>query len=219
MTIWNQVRSNLRSWLFREKTGTKVNPEQHLLEANRNIRELIEDTHIPSSIRAELSSEFAEISSISDKLRNGEIHIAAFGRVGVGKSSLLNALLDRDAFSTSPLHGETRNEGRENWRTLRDGHVVLIDTPGIDELDGEERQQLAQSISQRADVTLMLCEGDLTDSEFRALDQLCNSQRKVLLVPNKSDRYTHTELELLLQRLHFRQRTRRKNCDQDRGCP
>jgi GTPase SAR1 family protein/uncharacterized protein (DUF697 family) len=204
MTIWNQVRSNLRNWLFREKTRTKVNPEQHLLEANRNIRELIEDTDIPSSVRAELSAEFEEISSISDKLRNGEIHIAAFGRVGVGKSSLLNALLDRDAFSTSPLHGETKDEGRENWRTLRDGHVVLIDTPGIDELDGEERELLARSISHRADVTLMLCEGDLTDSEFRALEQLCRSQRTVMLVLNKSDRFTRTELDALLQRLEER---------------
>ena len=198
------MRSNLRNWLFREKAGTKINPDQHLLEANRNIRELIEDTHIPSSVRAELSSEFAEVSSISDKLRNGEIHIAAFGRVGVGKSSLLNALLDRDAFSTSPLHGETTDEGRENWHTLRDGHVVLIDTPGIDELDGEERELLARSISHRADVTLMLCEGDLTDSEFRALEELCRSQRTVLLVLNKSDRYTQAELTLLLQRLQDR---------------
>jgi GTP-binding protein Era len=201
MTIWNQVRSNLRNWLFRGKTGATVSPDQHLLEANRNIRELIEDTNIPSSVRAELSTEFEEISSISTKLRDGEIHIAAFGRVGVGKSSLLNALLKREAFSTSPLHGETKIENREQWRTLRDGHVVLIDTPGIDELNGEEREQLARRISHRVDVTLMLCEGDLTDSEFQSLQQLCKSQRAVLLVLNKSDRYTSHELKVLLERL------------------
>jgi len=198
------VRSNLRNWLSRKKAGTEIKPEQHLLEANRNIRELIEDTNIPSSVRAELSSEFEEISSISTKLRNGEIHIAAFGRVGVGKSSLLNALLDRDVFSTSPLHGETRSEDREPWQTLREGHVVLIDTPGIDELDGEEREQLARRISRRADVTLMLCEGDLTESEFLALEQLCHSQKTVMLVLNKSDRYTGPELEVLVERLAAR---------------
>jgi GTP-binding protein Era len=201
MNIWNQVRSSLRNLLFREKTGTQANPEQHLLDANRNLRELIEDTQIPSSIRAELSAEFEEVSSISTKLRNAEIHIAAFGRVGVGKSSLLNALLDREAFSTSPLHGETKIENRENWQSLRDGHVVLIDTPGIDELDGDERERLAHNISQRADVTLMLCESDLTESEFQALEQLCRSQRTVLLVLNKSDRYTRVELGQLKARL------------------
>ena len=127
------MRSVLRKWRSPEKT-TKANPERHLLAANRNIRELIEDTNIPSSVRAELSSEFDEIESISSKLRNGEVHIAAFGRVGVGKSSLLNALLQRKTFSTSPLHGETKKEFRADWRTLREGQVVLIDTPGIREL-------------------------------------------------------------------------------------
>jgi GTPase SAR1 family protein/uncharacterized protein (DUF697 family) len=204
MNIWNQVQSILRKWRYPAETGIEANPEQHLLEANRNIRELIEDANIPSSVRAELATEFEEISSISTKLRNGEIHIAAFGRVGVGKSSLLNALLHREAFSTSPLHGETRQENRVEWQSLRDGHVVLIDTPGIDELDGVEREQMARRISNRSDVTLMLCEGDLTDSEFQALEQLCAAHRTVLLVLNKSDHFTSRELELLLARLRER---------------
>jgi GTP-binding protein Era len=204
MTIWNQVQSILRNWLSPVEARTEVNPEKHLLEANRNIRELIEDTSIPASVRAELSAEFEEIASISAKLRNGEIHIAAFGRVGVGKSSLLNALLQRQAFSTSPLHGETRREDREEWQSLRDGHVVLIDTPGIDELDGTEREELARRVSNQVDVTLMLCEGDLTDSEFKALEQLCAAQRTVLLVLNKSDRFTSRELGMLMERLKDR---------------
>jgi GTPase SAR1 family protein/uncharacterized protein (DUF697 family) len=192
----------LRNWRSPGKgTPTIATPDRHLLDANRNLRDLIEDTSIPAAVRAELAVEFAEIESISEKLRSGEIHIAAFGRVGVGKSSLLNALLQREAFSTSPLHGETKTEGREAWRSLRDGRVVLIDAPGIDELDGAERERLARSISRRADVVLMLCEGDLTDFEYRALERLCSAQRSVLLVLNKADRYTEQELTLVRQRL------------------
>jgi len=194
------VRSVLQSWRS-PAAETKANPERQLLEANRNLRELIEDTSIPASVRAELATEFAEIEAISNKLRAGEVHIAAFGRVGVGKSSLLNALLQRDAFSTSPLHGETRQEGHAVWQSLREGHVVLIDTPGIDELDGAEREELARRVSRRSDVTLMLCEGDLTEFEIQALRELCAVQRTVLLVLNKADRYTGEERTLLLQRL------------------
>ena len=145
------MRSTLRSWRFPAKGPRTANPDRHLLEANRNLRELVEDTSIPASVREELAAEFEEIESISQKLRKGEIHIAAFGRVGVGKSSLLNALLQRPAFTTSPLHGETRGESRQSWQSLREGQVVLIDTPGIDELDGAEREQLARSIAGRTD--------------------------------------------------------------------
>jgi GTPase SAR1 family protein/uncharacterized protein (DUF697 family) len=204
MNIWNRVQSALRSWRSPARTPETTAPDRHLLDANRNLRDLIEDTSIPAAVRAELAAEFTEIETISDKLRKGEIHIAAFGRVGVGKSSLLNALLQREAFATSPLHGETREENRQAWQTLRDGHVVLIDTPGTDELEGAEREQLARTISRRADVTLMLCEGDLTDFEFQALRELCTAQRSVLLVLNKADRYTTPELALLRQRLEER---------------
>jgi GTPase SAR1 family protein/uncharacterized protein (DUF697 family) len=191
----------LRSWRYPATKAIAANPERQLLEANRNLRELIEDTSIPAAVRAELAAEFEEIETISDKIRAGEVHIAAFGRVGVGKSSLLNALLGRQVFSTSPLHGETRQESRESWQSLRDGHVVLIDTPGIDELDGAEREALARRVSRRADVTLMLCEGDLTEFEYQALRELCAVQSTVLLVLNKSDRYTAEEREMLLRRL------------------
>jgi small GTP-binding protein len=203
MNIWNRVRAGLRKWRSPTATATTT-PEQHLLEANRNLRELVEDTAIPAAVRAELSEEFEEIQAISEKLRNNEIHIAAFGRVGVGKSSLLNALLQRDAFSTSPLHGETTAEGRAPWRTQRDGNVVLLDTPGIDEVRGAERERLARRVARRADIILMVCEADLTDAELRALEALCGPHRTVLLVLNKADRYTVAERDLLLQRLRER---------------
>ncbi len=172
-----------------------------MLQANEHLQDLLLDTGIPAAVKAELSAEFAEIEAISQKLEREEIHIAAFGRVGVGKSSLLNALLQQDAFSTSALHGETRDEARQSWHSIKEGHLVLIDTPGIDELDGKAREEMAKNISRRADVILMVCEADLTDSEFRALHELCEARRTVLLVLNKSDRYNPAELDLLMQRL------------------
>ncbi len=197
----------MQSWRSPDQSRAlsgETEADRQLLQANQHLRDLLQDTTIPSAVRADLSREFDEIDAISRKLRNEEIHIAAFGRVGVGKSSLLNALLQKDEFNTSPLHGETRAEKRAHWRSLKKGHLILIDTPGIDELDGEQRALLARDISQRADLILMLCDGDLTETEFKDLKDFCEARRTVFLVLNKSDRYNSAELELIMQRLRER---------------
>jgi len=191
---------NLR-WLKKART---TKPEQHLLNANRQIQTLLTDTSVPSAVRQELFQEFSEIEAISEKLQQGEIHIAAFGRVGTGKSSILNALLGREVFSTSPLHGETRSQQRSQWDSVNYEHVVLIDTPGIDELEGEAREEMARSVTRISDIVIMVCEGDLTETEFKAVRDLARQQRPLLLVLNKADRYGVTELGLLLDHLRLR---------------
>ena len=188
-------------WLKKAKA---TRPEQHLVNVNQQIQTLLSDTGVPSLVRQELVQEFAEIEAISKKLQHGEIHIAAFGRVGTGKSSLLNALLGRKVFSTSPLHGETRSQQRSQWDSVNSDHVVLIDTPGIYELEGEAREELARSVAQISDIVLMVCEGDLTETEFKAVESLAGPKRPLLLVLNKSDRYGEGELDSLSA--HLRER-------------
>ncbi len=185
-------------WLKQPETGK---PEQHLENASRQIQSLLTDTSIPAAVRQELSLEFEEMEAISEKLQQDEIHIAVFGRVGTGKSSLLNALLGHEVFSTNPLHGETRVQQRSRWDIINSDHVVLIDTPGIDELDGETREEMARSVTRIADIVLMVCESDLTETEFEALRSLAARNRPLLLVLNKSDRYSPPELNSLLQHL------------------
>ena len=197
------MQSALRNlpWLKKAKTSS---PERHLLNANQHIQTLLNDTAVPAAVRQELFQEFDEIEAISEKLQQGEIHIAAFGRVGTGKSSLLNALIGHEVFSTSPLHGETLSMQRSDWSTANSDHVVLIDTPGIDELDGESREELARSVARISDIVLMVCEGDLTETEFKAACNLAERKRPLLLVLNKSDRYSKGELDSLLERLRDR---------------
>jgi small GTP-binding protein len=203
MTILKQVQSALQKLPWLKKAKAK-NPEQHLLNANQQVQTMLSDTSIPSAVRQELFQEFSEMEAISEKLQHSEIHIAAFGRVGTGKSSLLNALLGHEVFATSPLHGETKFQQRSQWNPVHSDHVVLIDTPGIDELRGEAREEMARSVARVSDIVIMVCEGDLTETEFKAVQGLAERNRPLLLVLNKSDRYGQKELESLLEHLRHR---------------
>ena len=152
-------------------------------------------------MRNNLEDEYRNIQTLLDKIENNEIHIAVMGRVSVGKSSLLNALLGSQVFSTSPLHGETRSIDRNAWQSYDSGGVFLIDTPGLDEADGEQREQLAMEAAAQADLILFVVDGDLTQSELDSLKTLHSQSSIVLLVLNKIDRYTRQEQDELLESL------------------
>ena len=179
--------------------------DEHLKLATESLRQLLDDKRIPDEVRATLHDDYSQVQSMLDKLEHGHIHIAVFGRVSVGKSSLLNALLGKEAFSVSVLHGETKTSGIQPWEEYADGGLYLIDTPGINEVDGEEREKLAHEVASRADLLLFVIDGDLTDVEFRALRLVVSSHRPTLLIVNKADRYTEAEQRQL--RSVLRERT------------
>ena len=60
--------------------------------------------------RSVLGPELAALDRQIERLEQGRLRLAVFGRVGVGKSSLLNALLGRSRFATDLAHGSTRRQ-------------------------------------------------------------------------------------------------------------
>lgn len=169
-----------------------------------SLRALLADPAIPASVRTALHEDYARVAALIDKLEHGELHVAVFGRVSVGKSALLNALAGRDVFEVGVLHGTTTRRDALRWDTALEGGVQLIDTPGIDELDGEARERLALDVAGQSDVVLFVVDGDLTATELDALQRVADVQRPVLLVLNKADRYTPAERDALLDRLRQR---------------
>lgn len=193
---------------MRERLARKTHPERarstakdHVAQATDALHTLLADRNIPPGVRSELRQDFEQIEALLDKLAAGELHIAVFGRVSVGKSALANALLGRDAFETGVLHGTTRARGAQRWQEVAGQGLHLIDTPGINELSGEERERLAFDIAAISDLVLFVVDGDMTQSEINALDTLATTNRPLLLVLNKADRYSDDERDRLLTRL------------------
>ncbi|MCW5577795.1 MAG: GTP-binding protein [Dokdonella sp.] len=176
----------------------------HQQRAAASLRALLDDGQIPGAIRSSLAADFARLEAMLAKLERGELHIAVFGRVSVGKSALANALLGEDAFEVGVLHGTTRQAAQRRWREVAGSGVHLIDTPGIDELDGEARERMAFEVAGVADLVVFVVDGDLTQHEYAALQTLARTQRPLLLALNKADRYGEDEVAALLARLRER---------------
>ena len=172
---------------------TEPADETHLALARESLRELLDDERVPGEVRNALGDDYRQVEVMLDKLEHGHIHITVFGRVSVGKSALVNALLGEQRFATSPLHGETRTIQSGQWHEFRDGNVFLIDTPGINEVDGEARERLASDVARRSDLVLFVVDGDLTQAEIDALRTLVDTRRPLILVLNKIDRYSSEE--------------------------
>jgi hypothetical protein len=93
----------------------------------------------------------------------------------------------------------------QHWRELEAGGVFLIDTPGLDEAGGEDREQLAREVAGRSDLVIFVLDSDITETELESLKTLLAQGRPVIVVLNKSDLFTSDEQESLL--LSVRQRT------------
>ena len=187
-------------WRWTKNATEKVDDDGagHLSLARESLRDLINDTRLPDGVREALSHDYLAVESMLEKLEHGHLHISAFGRVSTGKSSLLNALIGEERFSVSPIHGETRYSDIEAWDEVDAGGVFLIDTPGLDEAGGEDRESLAKEVAARSDLVIFVIDGDITDTELQALKAAIAEGRPILLALNKSDLYTSSELDALL---------------------
>ena len=192
----------LPGWPWTKKKAT-TDPEPdggsaHLNLARESLRDLIDDSRLPAGVRESLANDYQAVEGMLDKLQHGHLHIAVFGRVSTGKSSLLNALIGEQRFNVSPLHGETKRTSMERWSEVEAAGVYLIDTPGLDEAGGENREEMAKEVAHRSDLVIFVVDGDVTDSELSSLQVLLTQGRPVVVALNKSDLYTKDELDALL---------------------
>jgi len=176
----------------------------HLALARESLRELIDDSRLPPGVRESLAHDYDAVEAMLDKLDHGHLHLAVFGRVSTGKSSLLNALIGEERFAVSPLHGETKFSSMQPWDEVEAGGVYLIDTPGLDEAGGEDREALAKEVAGRSDLVIFVVDSDITETELESLKTLLGRGRPVIVVLNKSDLFTADEKAQLLESLRAR---------------
>jgi small GTP-binding protein len=166
-----------------------------------------------TSTQAAVKADMDQLSVALHKLETNMARVAVFGLVSRGKSAVLNALLGQKVLPTGPLNGVTLAPQAVVWSPFgADGTIAdpgdrtdspatvqieLIDTPGLDEIDGQTRAEMAQTIAHQADLILFVVAGDITRTEYQALCDLRQAQKPLLLVFNKIDLYPeHTRQEI-----------------------
>jgi len=197
-----------------------IQAEINYQQAQDSLRHLVSNLDLAPQERTGLEPEIERLSTAIEKLEQGVVQIAAFGMVGRGKSSVLNALLGQDLFATGPLHGVTRAVDSAEWHLATESlpigretiqrvslaglgktQVQLVDTPGIDEVDGATREAMARQVARQADLLLFAIAGDITQVEYTALSQLREAGKPMLLVFNKIDQYPEADRQAIYRKI------------------
>src|SRR5690606_35244558 len=134
------------------------------------------------------------------------VEIVIFGEISTGKSALINAIVGEAVAAVDVRGGWTKEVWHVDWSGagyvlpgLGQSQVVLIDTPGINEVGGGARGEMAREAAQRADLILFVTDSDLNETEYSNLVELATFHKPILVVLNKIDLYSREQRARLLE--------------------
>jgi tRNA modification GTPase len=140
---------------------------------------------LAASVAAEVDQALAE-GDRGERVREG-YRVALIGAPNAGKSSLLNAIANRDAAIVTPTPGTTRDV-IEVVLNIAGYRVVIADSAGLRAARGAieaEGVRRAQALAQRADLRIMVVDAAARDGRWR--DAAALARPGDLCVLNKRD--------------------------------
>ena len=119
------------------------------------------------------------------------VHIAFFGRRNAGKSSLMNVFTGQELSVVSDKKGTTTDAVYKAMELLPMGPVLLIDTPGLDDVGelGEKRINKAKQAMRKTDIAIVVADArePLGEMERELISLFEKKGSPCLLVWNKAD--------------------------------
>jgi uncharacterized protein len=177
-------------WYHRRESGTQVSLDQAEIDRS-SVDRLSNQVALVISQLALESPQSGQIDLLRHQLTQAEANltrperqITITGGRRVGKSSLLQLLSTTMPVATPLRYTET----------------PALFTSGA---QGDTITAAAVQLAITADLVLFLTNGDLTATEYKYLTLLRQSQQRVILLFNQSDRYLPEERQLILQKLQM----------------
>ncbi len=152
-----------------------------------------------AKVRQEIETLLASFGRAS-LLREGAV-VALVGKPNVGKSSLFNALLERDRALVSPIPGTTRDH-LEEYLEIQGAPIRLLDTAGLAHVSENPLDQLGMArtrhVLAEAHVYLLLVDGSAPlDVRDREVVEALEPQKACLVIVHKSDLARQLDLKAL----------------------
>ncbi len=85
----------------------------------------------------DVESAMRELEELARRRQLEVIHLALFGEISSGKSSLVNALLPGASVETDVIGGTTTTIQHYHWQRESGDEVVLVDVPGLNQMERE----------------------------------------------------------------------------------
>lgn len=137
------------------------------------------------------------------------VHIGFFGRRNAGKSSVVNAVTGQDLAVVSQIKGTTTDPVQKAMELLPLGPVVIIDTPGLDDVGdlGELRVKKTKQILNKTDVAVLVVDVTvgISQTELELLKIFQQKNIPYVLAFNKVDVSTAYKSESSLSKGKFEQ--------------
>ena len=139
------------------------------------------------------------------RLKDKKIRIGAYGKSGVGKSSVLNSLLKKEIFKTDIINGST-NEIKAEELTLKDQtlkSIELLDSPGFDFCNIKFPDKIYSRIN-HSDLILFVVAGDINRNEVSKISSFIKDGKKIIILLNKIDLLKENELKEIIENIKFK---------------
>jgi hypothetical protein len=164
-----------------------------------------ETVNLTNYEKSSLNREIVSFNQQLLRLKEKKIRIGAYGKSGVGKSSVLNSLLKKDIFKTDIINGTTKEIQSETW-TLKDqtpNSLELLDSPGFDFCNIKFPDRIYSCIN-HSDLILFIVSGDLNRNELSEITSFLKDGKKIILILNKIDLYNKNELKEIIENINFK---------------
>ena len=119
------------------------------------------------------------------------VHIGIFGKRNAGKSSVINAITNQNLAIVSDIKGTTTDPVSKAMELLPLGPVMIIDTPGLDDVGelGKMRIQKSYQVLNKSDIGILVIDGTFgqTDEDKALINKFKEKNIPYIVVMNKLD--------------------------------